>query len=456
MALRWPHGLLLLAALAQAQVPPGPYPPGQYPPGQYPPGQYPPGTYPPGQYPIPGPGGIPIGIQVPEIKLPKKQSKDKNQEKSSQQITRVISADGSLRRMGEKDLLLQIARGAVLRFRLLAKTQFRNKAGDPIRDSLLHPGDQLSVEVSPDDEETALRVILLRAGTSAERGAAEQPVEEATIRAPRTEDLTKPRSITTQSSAPAEAETDGAPAPAGEAGPPAIRRDPRGTSNDQWIADARAAAAAFSAGLPDYLAQQVTSRYFRAGLSGWQPIDVITAELTYTGGREDYRDFRMNGQPIDRPQGNGLWSTGEFGSTLEDVLSPLTNATFRRRGEERIGSRQAIAFDLTVTQPNSHWTLAAPDGRRYNTAYEGAIWIDQETGRVLRIEQRASSLPSDFPVSKAEATLVYAFASIDQRTYLLPASGENVGCMSGSGTCTRNLIEFRDYRKFTTDSRVKF
>jgi hypothetical protein len=402
-----------------------------------------------------------VGIQIPEIKLPKRQSKDKDKQRSSQQISKVTvaAADGSLRRMGEKDLLLQTARGTVLRFRLLAKTQFRNKAGEPIRDSLLHPGDQLSVEVSPDDEETALRVILLKPGTAAERATAERPVEEATVRMPRSEDLSKPRTETTQTAAPVEAESGGGAAPAdasGDSGPPAIRRDPKATSDDQIIGDARAAAASFSASLPDYLAQQVTSRYYRAGLGGWQPIDVITAELAYTGGREDYREFQIDGKPIDRPQQNGLWSTGEFGSTLEDVLSIATKASFRRRGEEQMASRRAIVFDLTVAQPNSHWVLAAPDGRRYNTAYEGAIWVDTETGRVLRIEQRATSLPNDFPVSKAEATLNYAFAVIDQRTYLLPASGENVGCMSGSGTCTRNLIEFRNYRKFAADSKVKF
>jgi hypothetical protein len=31
-----------------------------------------------------------------------------------------------------------------------------------------------------------------------------------------------------------------------------------------------------------------------------------------------------------------------------------------------------------------------------------------------------------------------------------------MACMSGSGTCTRNVIEFRNYKKFTTESNVKF
>ena len=76
--------------------------------------------------------------------------------------------------------------------------------------------------------------------------------------------------------------------------------------------------------------------------------------------------------------------------------------------------------------------------------------------RVLRFEQRTLGMPLDFPLSKAESVLEYAFVKIDQKTYLLPAKGVNVGCFSGSGTCKRNVIEFRNYRKFEADSKVRF
>src|SRR5438552_18227588 len=81
------------------QYPPGQYPPGQYPPGQYPPGQYPPGQYPPNTYPTRLPGGIPVGIPVPEVKLPKRQPKEKSPDEMK--IT-IASVDGALRKMGEK------------------------------------------------------------------------------------------------------------------------------------------------------------------------------------------------------------------------------------------------------------------------------------------------------------------------------------------------------------------
>ncbi len=156
--LRFVLPALLAAATVRAQFP-GQYPPGQYPPGQYPPGQYPPGQYPPGQYP-PGSIGLPGGINLPVPKLPGKKNKDSSDSNSTRVALRAV--DGSLRELGEKDLYLETSKHKLLKFRTLTKTQFRDKDGEQVRDSLLKPGDQLSVEVNGDDPETALRVILTR------------------------------------------------------------------------------------------------------------------------------------------------------------------------------------------------------------------------------------------------------------------------------------------------------
>src|SRR3974377_1940762 len=125
--------VFLCGVIASAQYPTGTqyptggqYPGGQYPGGQYPGGQYPGGQYPPGQYPSTYPGSpLPGGIPMPNIHLPGRKPKaPKGEEKVH---TTVSSADGCLRRLGEKDLVLETAKHALLRFRLLAKTKFENK-----------------------------------------------------------------------------------------------------------------------------------------------------------------------------------------------------------------------------------------------------------------------------------------------------------------------------------------
>jgi hypothetical protein len=450
---------MLIGMNAPAQV--GQYPQDRYPQGQYPPGQYPPGQYPPNQYPGQYPQQrLPGGLPIPDLKLPRRQPKDAKQ---NTKVT-VAAVEGTLRQLREKDILLQTRRG-VLRFRLLAKTLFLNKAGEPVRDSLLKPGDQLSVQVNPDDEETAIRVVRLREGSSSERAAAEKKVDDSAILTPKTDDLSKPRTVSGPQTTPVEtsAEPEASPEPAspGPAGPegsaPVGDRGPRSNSDTDIIAEARTAAATFSSTLPNFLAQQVTRRYFSTGgARDWQPIDTVAAELAYVDGKEDYRDIQVDGRPANRPvDRSGSWSTGDFGSTLDDLLSTETNAAFKRRGEEQVGSRAAIVYDFTVAQANSHWTLVAVDQRRYNAPYKGSMWVDKETRRVLRIEQYTTTLPPDFPLLKAESKLDYSYVRIDQRTYLMPSGGENVGCLS-SGTCTRNVIEFKNYRKFAAESQVKF
>ncbi|HKE21102.1 MAG TPA: hypothetical protein VKB88_01865 [Bryobacteraceae bacterium] len=448
-----------------AQYPPGQYPPAQYPPGQYPPGTYPPGTYPgqypPNTYPTRLPGGIPVGVPVPEVKLPKKQPK----EQGGDNRTTMAAVDGALRKLGEKELFLQPSAKTILRFRLLVKTQFHNKAGEPIRDSLLHPGDQLSVQVSPDDEETALRVTLLRNGTDAERKAGELPFDESAARAPKPEDLGKPKTVTTKTNAPADSDPapdteppnseSATPPPANEA-PPARTGAP--LTDEQLIAEARAASSRFTSGLPNFLADQSTRRYFNSSVpASWQLIDDVGAEVAYVDGKEDYRKITVDGQPTPLPpQMTGSWSTGEFGTTLEALMAPQTQASFHRRAEDRIGSRAAVVFDFQVTQANSHWTIVAPDQRSFQPPFEGSIWVDRETARVLRIEERTTFMPADFPFTKAESTLEFAWARIDQKSYLMPSTAENLACMRGSGTCSKNTIAFKNYRRFTADSKVIF
>ena len=76
--------------------------------------------------------------------------------------TKIVSSEGKLRKLGERDLALQFG-GNVQHFRLVASTRFHDPTGAPIRDSLLRHGDELSIRVSADDPETAVEVVLLHA-----------------------------------------------------------------------------------------------------------------------------------------------------------------------------------------------------------------------------------------------------------------------------------------------------
>jgi hypothetical protein len=65
------------------------------------------------------------------------------------------------------------------------------------------------------------------------------------------------------------------------------------------------------------------------------------------------------------------------------------------------------------------------------------------------------NLPRDYPLAQAESIVDYAFTRIEQATHLLPAGGVSVTCLNG-GACNRNVIQFRNYRKFGAESTIKF
>lgn len=462
------------------QYPPDQYPTGQYPPGQYPPGQYPPGQYPPGQYPVRLPGGVPVNLPVPQIPMPKRKGdKDSPNTKADDLKMTLRGVDGTLRELGEKDLFLEAAGKRFLRFRLLAKTQFRNKEGDPVRDSLLKPGDQLSVHVNKDDPETALRVVLSRAGTEAERTAAARPFDRDSAKTPVEADTHAVGNIeyAGDSGTGSGGEASGGSAREAEPTRPRLERKPDGSGSsepppppessgraepgqsfDQIVAEARIAADSFTEGLPNFTVNQLTTRYYsNSSPAQWKPMGVVSADVVCVDGKEDYRNILVNGRASNVPvEQTGAWSTGEFVVTLQSILSPVTAAEFTPAGEDQIVGRQAYVYKYNVRHERSHWRIVSQDGRMEEPAYHGKIWIDKESHRVLRIEERTGPIPGTFAYDKAEATLDYDFVRIGAASYLLPVHSENLACMRGTARCSRNEIDFRNYRKFAADSSITY
>ncbi|NWF83274.1 MAG: hypothetical protein HXY18_05540 [Bryobacteraceae bacterium] len=460
----------LLSGHASPAQTPSQYPPSQYPPGQYPPGQYPPGQYP--QDPSTYPGRLPGGVQLPRIPWPKKKPKeDKKDEKGNENEVRVElnSMEGTLRELASKHLLLASG-GQVYKFRLLAKTRFQDKSGEPVRDSLLQPGDMLSVQASKEDPETAMRVTLLRSGSAADKAEASKPVDTASIRVPEAGDLGRSSGPSKLPPAGRGEDKDDEPAPrTGETAGTHVARDEsaarrlptEATSlppDLQVLADARDAAAAFAIDLPNYVVEQNTTRsHTNVDPPDWKVIDVVTAEVSCVNGKERYADVRINGRPPDKPlEKSGTWTTGEFVTTLQDLFAPDTDARFERVRDGRAASRPAYVYSYAVDAKHSNWILVDDRGERYKPAHSGEIWIDKESRRVLRIEQRAGGLPASFGIEKAETRIDYGFVRIDNGTYLLPVESESLGCKRGTAQCSRNITSFRNYRKFSAESRISY
>jgi hypothetical protein len=112
-------------------------------------------------------------------------------------------------------------------------------------------------------------------------------------------------------------------------------------------------------------------------------------------------------------------------------------------------------YDFEVEQPHSHWHVWMPSQSMF-PAYHGSIWIDKETGRVLRIEMQGYHMPEEFPLDKVESATDYQYIRIGENQFLLPVHAETLSCERGTSVCSHNVIDFRNYHKYTGEATIEF
>jgi hypothetical protein len=189
----------------------------------------------------------------------------------------------------------------------------------------------------------------------------------------------------------------------------------------------------------------------------WRALDVVSTNIVYEGGHESYRDLAINDKPVHKgmEEMSGAWSTGEFGTMLLDLFAPWTAAEFRLRRRATIAGLEARVYDFEVEHARSHWKVQVAS-QSMLPAYKGSVWIEPETGQVLRLEIAARALPKEFPVDTVESAVDYERVLIGGKKFLLPVHAETLACERGSSNCTRNAIDFRNYHKFESSSDVTF
>ncbi|HTB15183.1 MAG TPA: hypothetical protein VK752_26610 [Bryobacteraceae bacterium] len=255
---------------------------------------------------------------------------------------------------------------------------------------------------------------------------------------------------------------DAPPKPAPTADAPRQAADApvlNGRPVDPIIEKAREAAANYLSSLPNYFCQQMTARYQSDHpKTGWDALDVVTADVAYQDGHESYKNIKIGNKPVNKSMEDigGTRSTGEFSSVLEDLLSPYTDASFRKNGTDTLHGRSTWVYKYEIPRERSHWRIEAPS-QLYYPAHTGTIWIDKETSRVMRIEQGTINMPKLFPFDTVETVTDYEFIALAAgQKYLLPADAEVLSCVRGTSMCSRNRLEFRNYRKFGAESTITF
>jgi hypothetical protein len=461
-----------------AQIPgqyPGQTPPGQYPPGQYPPGQYPPGQYPPGQG---QPGG---GLSIP--RRHKKTNDNRNTD-----VMPTIAAEGYTTSRDEKKLVIDTDDGRQITMTVDTKTAF-TKDGATIPASKIEEGSFVHIEAAEDDEAylTAVKVSLLKdpapvqAPKAVEGGGKEvappmDPKLAAELSRPAATDAPDRPILRRGRPAGKNEFPEDEPPPAPPAPKPQTVAAAKDKSNsddftitdensqrqknpgdDEQIQRSKEWAETFTQGLPNYICEQVTTRYMEESRSaGWQAVDVVTAKVVYEDGHENYRDITVGGKRTNKSimEIGGSTSEGEFAGYLRELF--LDNrAQFKFFQSTSVTGTPAAIYDFTVPLQRSGWTIIV-GGQALRPQYSGSVWLEKSSGQVRRIEFQADKIPKDFPDDSVQTAVDYQAIRLGTSTFLLPVHAENIACRRGTSICSKNEIDYRDYHKYSGESTIVY
>ncbi len=219
----------------------------------------------------------------------------------------------------------------------------------------------------------------------------------------------------------------------------------------------------YSRMLPDFICLEQTRRYVdTTGKDAWRATDVITARLSYFAQKEDYKLVSMNDRvvtDVSYASVGGAMSMGDFGTTLREIFEPASNTRFQWERWSTLRKRRAHVFSYRVPLEYSKYSIhyqgdAKDQGLTVLVAYHGSVFVDRDTNMIVRITVEAENIPPTFPVEQVKETLDYDFTKIGDREFLLPLVADVR--MHASRLWTKNVKEFRMYRKFSADATIKF
>jgi hypothetical protein len=225
------------------------------------------------------------------------------------------------------------------------------------------------------------------------------------------------------------------------------------------IDQAREYALNYTKQLPNFICVQVTRRDVDPSGTGnsWYHSDTITARLSYNG-FENYEVILHNNLPVtngkDMRQFGGMSSQGEFGSMMKEIFEPDTHAEFSWDHWGKLRGRKTYVFAYDVQQEFSKYRVEADDAPAIVPAYRGLVYIDEDTKMVVKVVMTPYDMPGTFPIHDITSSLDYDLETIGDQQYMLPL--KSVLLSKRARQMSKNDIEFRLYRKFGTESTIKF
>jgi VWFA-related protein len=250
------------------------------------------------------------------------------------------------------------------------------------------------------------------------------------------------------------------PPPAGEL-PITLPKDPIQRPEPEELksilADAAQYATQYSAALPNFMCQQVTSRLEdRNGAGAWRQKDKIVEMLTYFNHKENRKLLQIDTigartHEATSDTQTGVSSFGEFGQALTSVFQASSKADFEWKETDVLGDQTVQVFDYRVAKKDSSFDLIWR-GLDATVGFHGQVFIDTATRGVHRVTMTADDVPEKFPLRASSVSVDYDYVQLNDHDYLMPTAAE-VNTWEGNHGYL-NQIEFRNFHRFGSTVKI--
>jgi hypothetical protein len=242
-------------------------------------------------------------------------------------------------------------------------------------------------------------------------------------------------------------------------------RSPEAVGDDLIPAIRRRVNEAFGR-LPNFRAKEVTSMFHSTSKKvKCVPNGVIETEVAYEGDHESYSEIQVDGKrPSNAPTTadaeymrsfNNAWSTGDFESIAHCVFSGLEDSDFHKAVAEHSDDGHLAVYEFAGGRASTCVAVRSASQVVY-PSYRGSLKVKPQSEEVIHVELEAVEMPKGFPLDRAERSVDFGRVQIGTEQYLLPTTGYWFGCYRNSYSCFLNRVDFRNYRRFSSDSVVRF
>jgi hypothetical protein len=211
--------------------------------------------------------------------------------------------------------------------------------------------------------------------------------------------------------------------------------------------------------LPNFTCTQFTRRFVdSSNTENYHLIDTVVENLSYSNGHEDYVVKTVNNTPTNKSHWElgGTTSAGEFGTDMKELFDAESRTEFEWESWTTWHGRRTHKIFYRVRQPNSHYTIVYEKTQSLTAGYKGYVYVDRDLNMIMRITREAEDIPPEFPIQNVKQVTEYSFQKIGEREqeFLVPIY--SVITSKSGRYMTKNETQFRNYRKFGTESIIKF